>query len=59
MTERAKSIKNYGIFILFRPICLVIYRKSEKGESMTNPLTLLSWLLAVILYLELSAKLIE
>lgn len=50
---RAKSIKNYGRFTLFNPMCFVTYRKSENGESITNPFILCSWDLADIQFLEL------
>lgn len=40
ITDSANYIRNYGIFILLRPMCFVIYLKSENGESITIPLIL-------------------
>jgi hypothetical protein len=52
MKFNAKSNKNYGIFTFFNPICLVIYRKSENGESITKPLILFNCAFAVIDYFD-------
>lgn len=56
MKLRAKSNKNYGILTFFNPICLVIYLKSQKGESITNPLIRVNCVFAVIDYFDLYAN---
>ncbi len=52
MMFNAISIRNYGMFTLFKAICLVISLKSENGESTTRPLILASWALEEIESLE-------
>lgn len=56
---RAKSIRNSGKFTRFKPMCLVTYLKSEKGESITKPLILCNCDFADMQFLEISAKLME